>query len=211
MEYRIKRIQKRKKSVKKQHTFSTGLKSSENQMSKNQRKRKKSTENQVKINSGLSPDEQEMLNSSPKRKKVISKSSSILKSNGKSIAISARNAGRQRLRQVTRWDTSDADTANDALQQNPGMFDRSRFQYPTYKLKKIDQLDRLRKAEIESHAFKGICLITYPDIDSYKPDLKAFCQSMKNQLNAVDCAKLINSKAMSTWDVIDEDDYLQEP
>ena len=80
-----------------------------------------------------------MLESPIKRKKLskkspvakLSKSSSILKSNGKTI-------GRQRLRQVTRWDTFDADTAGECLKQNSGMLDRSRFRTPTNKLEKID-------------------------------------------------------------------------
>ena len=68
---------------------------------------------------------------------------------------------------------------------------------------KIDLLGRLGKAEIESYVFKGIGLNTFPVIDSHDSDLKAFCQNMKNQLNAVDCAMFIDSKVMSTWDMID--------
>ena len=34
---------------------------------------------------------------------------------------------------------------------------------------------------------------------------------MKNQSNAVDCAKFIDSKVMPTWDMIDTVDYLKEP
>ena len=64
------------------------------------------------------------------------------------------------------------------LQHNPGMLERSRFRNPTNKLEKIDLLDRLRKTEIESHMFKDIGLNTYLIIDSYNPDLKAFCQYM---------------------------------
>ena len=119
---------------------------------------------------------------------IFPKSTSILKSNGKSIAISARKASRQRLRQVTRWDTSEVDTASDFLRQNPGMLDRSRYRTPSNKLEKIDLLGRLRKSEIESNAFKGSYIDSYPVIDSYNPDRKAFCQNMKNKLNAVDCA-----------------------
>ena len=71
-----------------------------------------------KKNSGLSPEQLQMLEPPTKRNQLIkispvvklSKSSSILKSNGKSMAISARKAGRQRLRPVTRWDASKADT-----------------------------------------------------------------------------------------------------
>ena len=175
--------------------------------------------NQVKNNSGLSPEELEMLESPTKRKKIakksplvnLSKSSSILENNGKSVAISARKAGRQRLRQVTRWETSDADTAGEFLKQNPGMLDRSRFRTPANKLEKIDLLGRLRKSEIESHVFKGTGIDTYPVIDSYNPDLKAFCQSMKNKLNAVDCAKFIDSKESPTWNMIDKVQYINDP
>ena len=42
-----------------------------------------------------------------------------MRNDGKSFAISARKAGRQRLRQVTRWDSPDIDTATDYVQQNP--------------------------------------------------------------------------------------------
>ena len=141
----------------------------------------------------------------------LSKSFSILKSNSKSVAISARTAGRQRLRQVTRWDTTDADTAGEFVKQNPGMLDRNRLRTPENKLEKIDLLGRLRKSEIESHVFKGIGIDTYPVIDSYNPDLKAFCQSMKNKLNAVDCAKFIDSKESPTWDMIDTSQYRKDP
>ena len=96
----------------------------------------------------------------------LSKSSSILKNNGKSIALSARMAGRQRLRYVTSWDTSDVDTIGEFLQQNPGMLDRRRFKTPANKLKKIYLLDELRKSEIESHIFKGIGIDTYPMINN---------------------------------------------
>ena len=102
----------------------------------------------MKNNSGLNPEEKEMLESQPKRKKLIkkfpvvnlSKSSSIPKSSGKSIVISAQKAGCQRLRQVTRWDTFDADTANAFLQQYPGMLNRSSFRTRINKLEKIDLL-----------------------------------------------------------------------
>ena len=71
-------------------------------------------------NSGLSPEDQEMLKSSLKRRKTIKKSlvvnlfnsSTIMRNDRKSVAISARKAGRQRLRQVTRWDSHDIDTTN---------------------------------------------------------------------------------------------------
>ena len=76
---------------------------------------------------------------------------------------------------------------------------------------KIDLLGRLPKAEIESYVFKGIGIDTYPVIDSYNPDLKAFCQPMKNKLNAVDYAKFVDSKVMYTWDKIDTMDNLKEP
>ena len=64
-----------------------------------------------------------MLESKTKRKKIVkksplvnlSKSSSILENNGRSVAISARKAGRQRLRQEKKWETSDADTAGEFL------------------------------------------------------------------------------------------------
>ena len=68
----------------------------------------------------------------------------MLKSNGKSVAISACKAGRQRLRQVTRRDTSEAVTAGEFLRQNPGMMERYRFRTPGNKLEKIDLLGRLR-------------------------------------------------------------------
>ena len=50
----------------------------------------------------------------------------------------------------------------------------------------------------------------YPVIESRNPDLKAFFQLMKNQLNAVDCAKFINDKGPATWDMIDPVDYLND-
>ena len=57
-----------------------------------------------------------------------------------------------------------------------------------------------------------LCFInTYPAFDSYNPDLKDFCQSMKNQWNAVDCANFIDSKVMPTRDMIDTVDYLKAP
>ena len=62
----------------------------------------------------------------------------------------------------------------------------------------------MRKAEIVSYAFKGIGLNAYPVIDTNNPDMKACCQSMKNQLNTVDCAKLIDSKVKARWHTIDE-------
>ena len=71
-------------------------------------------------------------------------------------------------------------------------------------------LNRLRKKEIEIHVFKGIGIDTYPVVDSNNRDLKAFCQSMKNKLNAVYCAKFIDSKIIPTWDMIDSVDYLKE-
>ena len=74
-----------------------------------------------------------MLESPAKRKKIdkklpvvnLKKYSSILKSSEILIAISARKEGRQRLRQVTKWESSGADTANTFLQRNPGILDRS--------------------------------------------------------------------------------------
>ena len=126
-----------------------------------------------------------------------SKTSSILKSYGKSIAISDRQVGRQRLRQVTRLDTSDADTASEFVKQNSRILDRSRFRTPTNKLEKIDLLGRLRKAEIEFHVLKGIDVDTYPVVDSYNPDHKELCRNMKNKVNAVHCANFIDSKIIS--------------
>ena len=64
---------KSRKLVRKQLTFSTGLKTTYDQMSKNQRKRKKAAENQVKNNSGLSPEDLEMLQPPNKRKKLVQK------------------------------------------------------------------------------------------------------------------------------------------
>ena len=58
---------KRKKLVKKQLIFSTGLESSDDQKSKNQRSRKNAAKNQVRNNSGLSPEGLEMLESPTKR------------------------------------------------------------------------------------------------------------------------------------------------
>ena len=209
---------KRKKLVQKQLTFSSGQTSNVNQMSKNERKRKRNAENRVRNNPGLSPEELAMLKSLTKRHKSInkspfvkiSKSQSILEKDGKSVAISARKAGRQRLRDPTRWVVNDADTADDYVRQNPGVLDRSRLRVPTNKLEKIELLGRLRKAEIESYAFKGIGVDTYPVIDSYNPDLKAFCQNMKNKLNAVDCAKFLDNKTLPTWDMIDVGQYRNE-
>ena len=93
----------------------------------NIRKRKNVDENQLNNNSGLRPDEQKMLKSSSKRRKTIKKltlinlfiSSIIIRNDGKSYAISARKAGRQRFRQVTRWETPDIDTATDYVRKNP--------------------------------------------------------------------------------------------
>ena len=68
----------------------------------------------------------------------------------------------------------------------------------------------LSKAEIKGSVLKGIGLNIYPIIKIYNPDVKAFCQSMENQLNAVDCAKFIGSKVIPTWDMIDVVDYLQD-
>ena len=78
-------------------------------------KSQKTSENNRNINSGLRPDEYEMIESQPKHKTLI------MRSYGKLVAISAHKAGRQRLRQVTRWDTFDSDTANDFVRKNPGM------------------------------------------------------------------------------------------
>ena len=129
---------------------------------------------------------------------------------GKSYTISARKAGRQRLRQVNRWDSPDIETAIGYVRQNPRTLDRSRFRVPTHKLEKINLLGRLKTAEIQSYAFKGVGLNTYPVIESRNPDLNAFYQAMKNQLNAVDCAKFIDSKVPATWEMIDPVDYLND-
>ena len=51
---------------------------------------------------------------------------------------------------------------------------------------------------------------THRVIESKNSDLKAFYQSMKNQLNAVDYAKFIDSKIMLTGDVIDVIEYLED-
>ena len=96
--------------VKQPLTFFTGLESTDNTMSKYQRKRKKLDEKQINNNSGLSPEGQEMLKVSSKRRKTMKilpvfyllNSPSIMRSDGKSESISARKAGRQHLRQVTR-------------------------------------------------------------------------------------------------------------
>ena len=55
----------------------------------------------------------------------------------------------------------------------------------------------------------GTDVDTYPVIVSYNPDQKPFCQIMKNKLNAVNCAKFIDSKVMPTWDMIDKVCYLK--
>ena len=65
-------------------------------------------------------------------------------------------------------------------------------------------------AEIESYVFKGIGLTKYPIIERRNPDLKAFCQAMENQTNAVDCVKFVHSKEPTTWDMINIVDYLTE-
>ena len=57
-----------------------------------------------------------------------------MRNDGKHFAISARKAGRQLLRQVTRWDSPDIDTANNYVRQNPGTSDRRQFRIPTWKL-----------------------------------------------------------------------------
>ena len=194
---------KRRKLVQKQLTFSTGLETTNNEKSKKKRKRQKVDENQSFHNSGLSSEEQDEFKSLSKRGKYIKKaafvnksnSSKIMRNNGNSFAISARKAGRQRLRQVTRWDSPDIDTANDYVRnRNYGTLDRNRFKVPLQKLEKIELLGRLKTAELQSYVFKSVGLNTYPVIASRNPDLKAFCQSMKNKLNAVDCAKFVNEK-----------------
>ena len=133
-----------------------------------------------------------------------------MRKDGKSFAISARKAGRQRLRQVTRWDTPDIDTAGDYVRQNPGTLYRNRYRVPSQKLEKIELLGRLKTAEIRGSVFKGVGLDSYPVIASKNPDLKAFCQSMRNKLNAADCAKFINEKDPATWEMIDPVDYLKD-
>ena len=72
----------------------------------------KTAEKQSDTNSGLSPEKREMLESP---KKIIKKSpvANLSKPEGK----------------ATRWDKSDADTANDFLQQNRGKLDRSSFKF----------------------------------------------------------------------------------
>ena len=55
--------------------------------------------------------------------------------------------------------------------------------------------------------FKGIGLNTYPVIENRSPNLKAFCQTMKKQLNAVDCAKFIDIEELAPWDMIGPVDY----
>ena len=136
---------KRRKLVKKQLTFSTGPESTNNKKSKNQLKRKNVDENHSNNNSGRSSDEQDEFKTSSKRGKYIKKSpvvnlsnsSTIMRNNGKSFAISAPKAGRQRLRQGTRWDSPDIDTATDYVRNKPGTLDRSRFRVPSQKLEKI--------------------------------------------------------------------------
>ena len=56
-----------------------------------------------------------------------------MRDDGKSYAISARKAGRQRVRQVTRWDSSDIDTATDYVRQNPITLDSSQYRVPSQK------------------------------------------------------------------------------
>ena len=133
-----------------------------------------------------------------------------MRKDGKSFANSARKAGHQRLRPVTRWCSPNIDTATDYVRQNPWTLDRSRFRVPTQKLEEIDLFGRFETAEIESYLLKGVGLNTCPVIESRNSDLNAFCQNMKNQLNAVDCAKLIDSKVPATWDRIDHVDYLKD-
>ena len=58
-----------------------------------------------------------------------------MRNDGKSYAVSARKAGRQRLRQVTRWETPDIDTATDHVRKNPVTLDKNRFKLITQKLK----------------------------------------------------------------------------
>ena len=77
-------------------------------------------------------------------------------------------------------------------------------------MRKIEILGRLKTAEILRYAFKGVGLNTYPVTESRNPDLKAFCQAMKNQLYAFDCAKFIDDKVPATWEIIDRVDYLND-
>ena len=178
--------------VKRQLTFSTGLKTTNNEKSKKGTKRQNVDKNQSINNSGLSSEEQDEFKSSSKRGKYIKKSpfvnksnsSTIMRNNGNSVAISARKAGRQRLRQVNMC-IPDIDTATEYVRQNPGTLDRKRYRVPSQELEKIELLGLLKTTEVDSYVFKGIGLNTYPVIDSRNPDLKAFCQTMKNQLNAV--------------------------
>ena len=78
-----------------------------------------------------------MLELPSKRKKLpvpnLEKLSSIFGSDGKSEPISAREAGRQRLKQVTRREKSDADATGKFLQHSSEMLDRIRFRSPANK------------------------------------------------------------------------------
>ena len=131
-----------------------------------------------------------------------------MRNDGKSYAISARKAGRECLWQVTRWDSSYIDNTTDYVRQNPGTLDRHQFRIPTEKLEKIESLGRLKTAEIQSYVLKGVGLNTYQFIESRNPDLKELCKTMKNQLNALDCAKCIDIKEPAIWDIIDSVDGL---
>ena len=71
-------------------------------------------------------------------------------------------------------------------------------------------MGRLKTAEIQSYVLKGVGLTTYPVIESRNHDLKIFCQSMKNQLDAFDCAKFVNDKEPASWEMIDPVDYLHD-
>ena len=62
----------------------------------------------------------------------------------------------------------------------------------------------MKTAEIDGYIFECIGLTTYPVIESRN------CQTMKNQLNAVDCAKLIEIEVPAIRDMIDPVDYLQD-
>ena len=117
-----------------------------------------------------------------------------MRKDGKSFAISAHKTGHQRLRQVTRWDSPDIDTATGYVLTNLGILGRNQFRVSTQKIEKIKLLGRLKTTEIQGYLFTGVGLNTFPLIDSRDPDLKAFCQFMKNQLNVVDCANFINEK-----------------
>ena len=94
---------------------------------------------------------------------------------------SARKAGRQRLIQFTRWDSSDIGIATDFERQNAGSLNINRFRVPTQKLEKIYLLGRLMTSEIKSCISKGIELTTYSVIESRILNLKESRQTINNQ------------------------------